>query len=560
MTQPFDPALERVLARRFNPAPGITAALSGYRQKRQTMIDSEQYSAPRTAKAGSGLLQPRRMIAIVSVLSAMALVVLDAAIANVALPTIAGALHVTPAMSVLVITAYQMALVVGLLPCAALGESLGHRRVFTIGVALFTGASVASALSPSLPWLIAARFVQGLGGAAVLALGIALMRFVVTHDRFGSAIGWNALTVALSSAAGPAIGAGILSVASWPWLFAVNLPVGAAALLSARALPDIPGTARWLDVFSVGLNAGVFALLVVGAEFLPTNPVLAITLFIAAALGLVALIRREMPKTVPLIPLDLLRGPSFCISVVASVCCFVGQTAGLGGPALLPSTRAPPICDDDGTLHDAVAAYRGHRGPGRRLSRQPRIDGLALCRGWLLSRDRPCSCEPLAAAGRRAAACAVHHFVWLGLRSLQRAKQPQHVFVSAARAERRRGRHAGHRSVGGSNFRRRYDDAPLHADVGECGAAAWSWDRSCTDAGCRTHKHAADRVHANCIGRLKGGACEARSSRWACDGVGRTHPVARLTPLRRLTASIQPSRPSLSHRHKAPSQAACRAI
>jgi len=216
-----------------------------------------------------------------------------------------------------------------LLPCAALGESLGYRQVFTAGVALFTGASVACALSPSLPWLVAARFVQGLGGAAVMALGIPLIRFAVPHERFGHAIGWNALTVALSSAAGPTIGAAILSVANWPWLFAVNLPVGATALLAARALPHVAGSARRLDLFSVGLNALVFGSLVVGAELLPASPVLAVTLFIAATLGLVALVRREMPKEAPLIPLDLLRAPSFRVSVIASVCCFIGQTAGV---------------------------------------------------------------------------------------------------------------------------------------------------------------------------------------------------------------------------------------
>ena len=274
-------------------------------------------------------LAVRMPLAIFAVLSAMALVVLDAAIANVALPTIARSLHVTPALSVLVITAYQTALVIALLPCAALGERLGLRRVFIVGVALFTIASVACALSPSLPWLIAARFLQGLGGAAVLALGVALMRFVVPQERFGAAIGWNALTVALSSAAGPTIGAAILSEAKWPWLFAVNLPVGATALFATRALPYLAGTARELDLISVALNVLVFASLVVGAELLPTAQGLTIALFVVAALGLTALVRLELPKAAPLIPLDLLRASPFRISVIASVCCFIGQTAGL---------------------------------------------------------------------------------------------------------------------------------------------------------------------------------------------------------------------------------------
>ncbi|MFZ3008160.1 MAG: MFS transporter, partial [Phenylobacterium sp.] len=118
-----------------------------------------------------GLPTARGRIAIAAVLGAMTLVVLDAGIANVALPSLARALRATPAEAVSIVTAYQTALVMALLPCAALGERFGNRRVFLGGVALFTAASVLCALSPTLPWLLAARFVQGLGAAAVMALG-----------------------------------------------------------------------------------------------------------------------------------------------------------------------------------------------------------------------------------------------------------------------------------------------------------------------------------------------------------------------------------------------------
>ncbi len=284
------------------------------------------YSTSLAVKRHEG---PRRNAAIAAVLAAMVLAVLDAAIANVALPTMARSLQVTPGMSVWIITAYQTALVMGLLPCAALGESLGYRRVFTMGVALFTAASLLCALSPSLPWLVAARFLQGLGGAAIMALGIALLRLVVPPRQLGAAIGWNALAVALSSAAGPTIGALVLSGASWPWLFALNLPLGGLVLLASRALPDLAGTARPLDRFSVALNGAAFASLVVGAEVLVEQPVLAAALFATAATSLAALIRREMPRQAPLIPLDLLRAGSFRISAMASVCCFAGITMGL---------------------------------------------------------------------------------------------------------------------------------------------------------------------------------------------------------------------------------------
>jgi DHA2 family multidrug resistance protein-like MFS transporter len=292
--------------------------------------DREAGRSPQQAgDAPSGLQGPRRKAAIAAVLAAMVLAVLDAAIANVALPTMARSLQVAPSTAVWIITAYQTALVMGLLPCAALGESLGYRRVFTMGVALFTAASALCALSPSLLWLVAARFLQGLGGAAIMALGIALLRLVVPQRELGAAIGWNALAVALSSAAGPTIGAALLSSTSWPWLFALNLPLGGWVLLACRALPDLAGTARPLDRFSVALNATVFASLVVGAEVLVERPVLAAALLAAAAISLAALIRREMPRAAPLIPLDLLRAASFRISVMASVCCFAGVTMGL---------------------------------------------------------------------------------------------------------------------------------------------------------------------------------------------------------------------------------------
>jgi DHA2 family multidrug resistance protein-like MFS transporter len=263
------------------------------------------------------------------VLAAIVLVVLDAAIANVALPAIAHSLQVTPAVSVRVITVYQMALVMALLPCSALGESLGYRRVYTAGVALFTAASALCAFAPSLHWLVAARFLQGLGGACIMSLGVALLRFVVPQSQLGTAIGWNALAVALGSAAGPTVGALILSAASWPFLFAVNLPLGALVLLATRALPHVPGSARKLDVLSIALNAAAFASLVVGAELVPDSRSLALAMFALAALSMTALVRRELPRDAPLIPLDLLRDGSFRISVAASICCFSGQSAAL---------------------------------------------------------------------------------------------------------------------------------------------------------------------------------------------------------------------------------------
>jgi DHA2 family multidrug resistance protein-like MFS transporter len=121
----------------------------------------------------------------------------------------------------------------------------------------------------------------------------------------------------------------LISHTSWPWLFAFNLPLGGLVLLASRALPDLAGTARRLDPYSVALNAGVFASMVIGAEMLLERPVLAAALLAAAAASLVALIQREWPRKAPLIPLDLLRAGPFQVSVIASICCFAGMTTGL---------------------------------------------------------------------------------------------------------------------------------------------------------------------------------------------------------------------------------------
>lgn len=271
----------------------------------------------------------RSALAIASVLTALMLVVLDASIVNVALPTFVRDLRVSPASAVMVVTAYQVGLIMTLLPCAALGESLGHRRVFIGGMALFTAASGLCSAAPNLTWLVMARLCQGLGAAAVMSLGVALLRTIVPAHRLGVAIGWNALVVALTSATGPTIGAIVLSLASWPWLFAINLPIGVLVLAMSSNIPHTPGSARRLDPVNLVLNMCAFGLLIVGAETVVKAPVIAVAASAGAGLGLTMLIRREASHAAPLLPLDLLRAPSFRRSGMASVCCFIGQGAAL---------------------------------------------------------------------------------------------------------------------------------------------------------------------------------------------------------------------------------------
>ena len=171
-----------------------------------------------------GLPPPQRYWAIAVVALGITMAVLDSAIANVALPTIAKDLNAAPADSIWVVNAYQLVITILMLPLASLGEVVGYRRVYRVGLVVFTLASLGCALSDSLVMLSAARVVQGIGAAAMLSVNSALVRFIYPSRLLGRGIGINAFVVAVSAAVGPTVAAGILSIASWPWLFAVNVP------------------------------------------------------------------------------------------------------------------------------------------------------------------------------------------------------------------------------------------------------------------------------------------------------------------------------------------------
>jgi DHA2 family multidrug resistance protein-like MFS transporter len=283
--------------------------------------------AHRPHGAGDGLPVPRRYWSMAAIWMAMAMSVLDGAIANVALPTIASELHATPASAIWVVNAYQLAITVTLLPLAALGDKLGYRRVYMAGLAVFTAGSLGCALSHSLSALTAARVVQGLGAGGIMSINAALVRFTQPKDRLGRALGLNALVISVSAAIGPTVAAAVLARASWPWLFAINVPVGLAAIaMASRALPRTQGSGRPFDWISALLNAATFGFLITGAESVAREGLAAglIRLAIGAAAGLL-LAWREIPREAPLVPFDLIRIPIFGLSIATSIVSFAAQ-------------------------------------------------------------------------------------------------------------------------------------------------------------------------------------------------------------------------------------------
>jgi DHA2 family multidrug resistance protein-like MFS transporter len=173
--------------------------------------------------------------------------------------------------------------------------------------------------------LVASRFVQGLGASGLLSISSGLTRYTYPANQFGRAIGLTSLVVALSSAAGPSIGTGILSISSWEWLFAVNLPLGLLVLATSRALPDVRGGKRRIDPITVVLNAAMFGLIVIAVDRLGSAPALAVPMILVAVASALLLIRRESGREHPLVPLDLMQSPTFRQTLMASVCAFAAQ-------------------------------------------------------------------------------------------------------------------------------------------------------------------------------------------------------------------------------------------
>ncbi|PIJ51436.1 MFS transporter [Erwinia sp. OLTSP20] len=273
---------------------------------------------------------PVRYGAIAAIALGITMAVLDSAIANVALPTISRELQSSPAESVWIVNAYQLAIVVSLLTLSFLGDMLGYRRIYQWGLVLFTCTSLFCALSGSLGMLTLARILQGFGGAMLMSVNTALIRIIYPQRFLGRGMAINSLVVAVSTAAGPTVAAAILSVASWKWLFLINVPVGIIALwLALRYLPDNQqkNSQQRFDLASAIMNALTFGLLLSALSGYAQGVALQWVLAQLALLVIIAtfFIRRQLQMAIPLFPVDLLRIPVFALSLCTSVCSFAAQ-------------------------------------------------------------------------------------------------------------------------------------------------------------------------------------------------------------------------------------------
>jgi DHA2 family multidrug resistance protein-like MFS transporter len=259
---------------------------------------------------------------------AITMAVMDGTIATAALPTIARTLNTPPATSIWATNAYQLAVTVSLLPLAALGEIVGYRRIYLGGLMVFVLASLACAMADSFQGLVLARALQGFGAAGLMSVNSALVRFIQPRARLGRGLGFNAMVVSTAAAAGPTVAGLILGVADWPWIFAVNVPLGLLTLVVAwRALPESPRSTHRFDVLSALLSACTFGLLILGLDGVAHGQEMTVAVGeVLAGVGAgIWLVRRQAGIARPLLPVDLLRIPVFALSIGTSLLSFTAQ-------------------------------------------------------------------------------------------------------------------------------------------------------------------------------------------------------------------------------------------
>jgi EmrB/QacA subfamily drug resistance transporter len=266
-------------------------------------------------------------LGIVSV--ALFMTVLDNLVVSVALPTIHRDLGASIQSLEWTVNAYVLAYAVLLLTGAALGDRFGRKRMFLIGMTIFTAASAAAALAPSTGLLVAARAVQGAGAAIVTPLTLTLLAEAFPSERRGMAIGvWSGIS-GIAVAIGPLIGGAVVQGISWHWIFWINVPIGVCVMpLAARMLAESRGPYGTLDLRGLALACGgafgiVFGL--VRAQSLGWTSSTVLVCLIAGAALLGGFVAWELRASEPMLPMSFFAKRSFAVTNVASLSMYFGM-------------------------------------------------------------------------------------------------------------------------------------------------------------------------------------------------------------------------------------------
>jgi EmrB/QacA subfamily drug resistance transporter len=260
---------------------------------------------------------PSRWLGLTGIGAGVFMFTLDASIVNVALPTLAQAFNASLAAVQWVPLAYLLVITTLVMGAARLGDVHGRKRAYLSGMVLFIAASALCGLAPGVGWLIAFRALQGLGGVFISALGGAIIAQIFPPQERGRALGVIASCVTLGVALGPSVGALIIDLAGWRWMFLVNIPVGIGAMsIVARVVPDFAPTPSrlpfdWLGTLLVATALASFALALTFGQRQGFGSGLPLVLFAVAVVALLAFLVTETRVDGPILDLKLFVNPPF---------------------------------------------------------------------------------------------------------------------------------------------------------------------------------------------------------------------------------------------------------
>ena len=258
---------------------------------------------------------------------ALFMVVLDNLVVSTALPVIRGDLGATIEELEWTVNAYTLTFAVFVLTGAALGDRFGRKRMFMLGVGIFTAASAAAALAPSAEWLIAARSVQGFGAAIVTPLTLTVLSAAVAREKRGLALGaWSGIA-GLAVAMGPLVGGAVVDGISWQWIFWLNVPVGIVLLPLASLLRESTVPDKALDVPGLALASGGLLGIVWGLIHGQgdgwTSPSIVGALVVGTLLA--AFVAWELRTPQPMLPMRFFRNRAFAAANGASLLMYFGM-------------------------------------------------------------------------------------------------------------------------------------------------------------------------------------------------------------------------------------------
>jgi EmrB/QacA subfamily drug resistance transporter len=261
--------------------------------------------------------------------TALFMVVLDNLVVSVALPTIHRDLGASIQSLEWTVNAYVLSYAVLLLTGAALGDRFGRKRMFVIGMSIFTAASAMAALAPTTGLLVAARAVQGAGAAVVTPLTLTLLAEAFPDEKRGMAIGvWSGIS-GIAVALGPLVGGAVVQGISWHWIFWINVPIGVSMIpLAARLLSESRGPYGTLDVPGLALgSSGAFGIVfaLVRAQSLGWTSATVLAGLIGGALALVGFVLWELRANEPMLPMGFFAKRSFAVTNVASLSMYFGM-------------------------------------------------------------------------------------------------------------------------------------------------------------------------------------------------------------------------------------------